>query len=80
METEVAMEPEKEPGICNASYISYACADAPDGIVHEPLSNWLGAMLPKGSKKYPPIPQEWLLAHDISENSELGEVDLPYWV
>ena len=33
----------RHPAPCNASYVSYACANSTDGIVHEPLSNWLGA-------------------------------------
>ena len=73
------IDPAREPGICNSSYISYACAGAENGIVHEPLTNWLGAMLPKGAKEYPPIPQEFLDLHGIAEQPDLGPLDLPYW-
>ncbi|MCJ1262159.1 hypothetical protein MMC22_002029 [Lobaria immixta] len=48
------------PSPCNASYVSFACGDSPDGIVHEPLENWLGALLPEGAKELPPVPKEFL--------------------
>ncbi|MCJ1262778.1 hypothetical protein MMC22_002648 [Lobaria immixta] len=51
------------PSPCNASYVSFACADSTDGIVHEPLQNWLGALLPEDAKEYstpPPVPEGWL--------------------
>ena len=63
----------------NESYVSYACAHARDGIVHEPLTNWLGALLPPGSKEYPPIPQEFLHVHGIRGVPELGSVEGVPW-
>ncbi|MCJ1263452.1 hypothetical protein MMC22_003322 [Lobaria immixta] len=48
------------PSPCNASYVSFACGDSPDGIVHEPPENWLGALLPEGAKGLPPVPKEFL--------------------
>ncbi|MCJ1270828.1 hypothetical protein MMC22_010725 [Lobaria immixta] len=48
------------PSPCNASYVSFACGDSPDGIVHEPRENWLGALLPEGAKELPPVPKEFL--------------------
>ena len=55
------------PSPCNASYVSFACGDSPDGIVHEPPQNWLGALLPKGTKKPPPVPERFLSIHGIEE-------------
>ena len=51
------------PSPCNASYVSFACNDSPDGIVHEPPENWLGALLPKSVKKFPPVPERFLKIH-----------------
>ena len=51
------------PSPCNASYISFACADSTNGIVHEPPQNWLGALLPEGAKVPPPVPEEFLRIH-----------------
>ena len=48
------------PSPCNTSYVSFACGDSPDGIVHEPPENWLGALLPEGAKELPPVPKEFL--------------------
>ncbi|MCJ1268659.1 hypothetical protein MMC22_008547 [Lobaria immixta] len=48
------------PSPCNASYVSFACGDSPDGIVHELPENWLGALLPEGAKELPPVPKEFL--------------------
>ncbi|MCJ1260645.1 hypothetical protein MMC22_000507 [Lobaria immixta] len=48
------------PSPCNASYVSFACSDSPDGIVHEPPQNWLGALVPEGAKELPPVPKEFL--------------------
>ena len=48
------------PSPCNSSYVSFACGDSPDGIVHEPPENWLGALLPEGAKELPPVPKEFL--------------------
>ncbi|MCJ1266060.1 hypothetical protein MMC22_005942 [Lobaria immixta] len=55
------------PSPCNASYISFACSDSPDGIVHEPPQNWLGALLPKGATKFPPVPKRFLSIHGVEE-------------
>ncbi|MCJ1263838.1 hypothetical protein MMC22_003708 [Lobaria immixta] len=55
------------PSPCNASYVSFACGDSPDGIVHEPPQNWLGALLPEGTKKPPPVPERFLSIHGIEE-------------
>ena len=73
------IDPDRVPGVCNETYISYACSNAVDGIVHEPRENWLGAMLPADSKFYPPIPQEFLSIHGIREPPQMGVIDLPYW-
>ncbi|MCJ1263642.1 hypothetical protein MMC22_003512 [Lobaria immixta] len=51
------------PSPCNASYVSFACSDSPDGIVHEPPQNWLGALLPKGVNQPPPVPERFLSIH-----------------
>ncbi|MCJ1264754.1 hypothetical protein MMC22_004629 [Lobaria immixta] len=51
------------PSPCNASYVSFACSDSPDGIVHEPPENWLGALLPKSAEKFPPVPERFLKIH-----------------
>ena len=65
------LDPDRVPGVCNSSYISYACTNASgDGIVHEDLTNWLGALLPVGEMSYPPVPEGFLRAHGIK-----GEVD-----
>lgn len=37
----------RHPPPCNESYVSLACDDSIDGIVHEPLANWLRALLPR---------------------------------
>ena len=73
------VDPDREIGACNSSYVSYACAYAADGIVHEPRANWLGAMLPPGVTEYPPIPQQFLDIHGIKGTPNLGLIDLPYW-
>ncbi|MCJ1268455.1 hypothetical protein MMC22_008343 [Lobaria immixta] len=51
------------PSPCNVSYVSFACSDSPDGIVHEPPENWLGALVPEGAKKIPSVPMEFLRIH-----------------
>ncbi|MCJ1263358.1 hypothetical protein MMC22_003228 [Lobaria immixta] len=51
------------PSPCNASYVSFACSDSPDGIVHEPPQNWLGALVAEGAKKLPPVPENFLKLH-----------------
>ena len=53
------------PSPCNASYISFACADSTNGIVHEPLQNWLGALVPENVKELPPVPEEYLSIHGV---------------
>ncbi|MCJ1268028.1 hypothetical protein MMC22_007914 [Lobaria immixta] len=55
------------PSPCNASYVSFACSDSPDGIVHEPPQNWLGALVPEGAKKLPSVPMEFLRIHGGKE-------------
>ncbi|MCJ1265635.1 hypothetical protein MMC22_005515 [Lobaria immixta] len=55
------------PSPCNASYVSFACSDSKDGIVHEPLQNWLGALLPEDAKELPPVPKEFLRIHHGKE-------------
>ena len=49
------------------------------GIVYESITNWLGAMLAKGAKNYPPISQEFLDIHGIKEKPLLGFVNIPLW-
>ncbi|MCJ1268164.1 hypothetical protein MMC22_008050 [Lobaria immixta] len=60
------------PSPCNVSYVSFACADSTDGIVHEPPQNWLGALLPAGanSKTPPSVPERWLRIHGEEGNSQ----------
>ncbi|MCJ1262569.1 hypothetical protein MMC22_002439 [Lobaria immixta] len=61
------------PSPCNASYVSFACSDSPDGIVHEPPQNWLGALLPEGAKEsgtLPPVPETWLRVHGEEGKSQ----------
>ncbi|MCJ1260601.1 hypothetical protein MMC22_000463 [Lobaria immixta] len=60
------------PSPCNASYISFACGDSKDGIVHEPPQNWLGALLPEGanSKTPPPVPERWLRIHEEGKSQK----------
>ncbi|MCJ1271293.1 hypothetical protein MMC22_011193 [Lobaria immixta] len=55
------------PSPCNASYVSFACGDSPDGIVHEPPQDWLGALLPKGTETPPPVPERFLSIHGIEQ-------------
>ncbi|MCJ1262552.1 hypothetical protein MMC22_002422 [Lobaria immixta] len=55
------------PSPCNASYVSFACADSTDGIVHEPLQNWLGALLPEDETRVPPVPEKFLRIHGRKE-------------
>ncbi|MCJ1260604.1 hypothetical protein MMC22_000466 [Lobaria immixta] len=55
------------PSPCNASYVSFACSDSPDGIVHEPPQNWLGALVPEGAKELPSVPKEFLSIHGGKE-------------
>ena len=53
------------PSPCNASYVSFACADSIDGIVHESPQNWLGALVPENAKELPPVPEEFLRIHGV---------------
>ncbi|MCJ1265302.1 hypothetical protein MMC22_005177 [Lobaria immixta] len=55
------------PSPCNASYVSFACSDSKNGIVHEPPQNWLGALLPENAKELPPVPKEFLRIHHGNE-------------
>ncbi|MCJ1271645.1 hypothetical protein MMC22_011550 [Lobaria immixta] len=55
------------PSPCNASYVSFACSDSKDGIVHEPPQNWLGALVPEGAKELPPVPTAFLRIHGGKE-------------
>ncbi|MCJ1263770.1 hypothetical protein MMC22_003640 [Lobaria immixta] len=48
------------PSPCNVSYVSFACADSTDGIVHEPPQYWLGALLPEDVTDFPPVPEDFL--------------------
>ncbi|MCJ1271924.1 hypothetical protein MMC22_011829 [Lobaria immixta] len=57
------------PSPCNASYISFACSDSPDGIVHEPPQNWLGALIPEGAQTLPPVPEKFLSIHGGKEGN-----------
>ncbi|MCJ1261700.1 hypothetical protein MMC22_001566 [Lobaria immixta] len=59
------------PSPCNASYVSFACGDSVDGIVHEPPQKWLGALLPEDAKEsLPPVPEEFLRIN--RENEDAG--------
>ncbi|MCJ1262298.1 hypothetical protein MMC22_002168 [Lobaria immixta] len=51
------------PSPCNASYVSFACSDSLDGIVHEPPQHWLGALVPEGAETLPPVPEKFLSIH-----------------
>ncbi|MCJ1272152.1 hypothetical protein MMC22_012059 [Lobaria immixta] len=53
------------PSPCNASYVSFGCADSTDGIVHEPPQNWLGALLPEDVTDFPPVPEDFLRIHKL---------------
>ncbi|MCJ1262858.1 hypothetical protein MMC22_002728 [Lobaria immixta] len=63
------------PSPCNASYISFACADSTDGIVHERPQDWLGALLSEGAKAPPPVPEEFLRIHRGEEGKLQVVVD-----
>ena len=59
------------PSPCNVSYVSFACSDSLDGIVHEPPQSWLGALLPEGAEELlPPVPEEFLRTRRL-EKGEL---------
>lgn len=58
------------PAPCNESYVSYACYNSIDGIVNEPLENWLGALLPKNTAEIPPVPKVWLQIHGLEDEME----------
>ena len=55
------------PAPCNASYVSYACANSSDGIVHESLDKWLGALLPENTTELPPVPSAFLRIHGMTD-------------
>lgn len=56
------------PSPCNASYASFACSNSSDGIVHEPLGNLLGALLPGNGTGIPPkVPRAFLSLHGLEE-------------
>ena len=55
------------PAPCNESYISYACANSEDGIVHEPPQYWLGALLPENATELPPAPDAWFRINGLSD-------------
>lgn len=61
------------PSPCNASYVSFACTDSPDGIVHEPPQNWLGALLPENATEIPPVPAEFLRIHKLDAEKIFGQ-------
>ncbi|MCJ1268165.1 hypothetical protein MMC22_008051 [Lobaria immixta] len=63
------------PSPCNSSYVSFACADSTDGIVHEPPQNWLGALLPQGTTKLPPVPKRFLSIHGLESQVAMVAVD-----
>ena len=60
------------PAPCNASYVSYACANSSDGVVHESPEKWLGALLPAQVDKLPPVPAAFLRIHGLKNQSEVG--------
>lgn len=66
------------PAPCNASYVSYACHDSVDGIVHEPPENWLGALLPEGATQIPPVPRLWrkIRGFEDEKGNQRVEVDV----
>ena len=62
------------PSPCNVSYVSFACSDSLDGIVHEPPQMWLGALLPEKAKEsntLPPVPEKWLRIHGREEKLQV---------
>ena len=71
------------PAPCNASYVSLACADSVDGIVHEPPHMWLGALLPSNYTldlldTHPPprVPDEFYQVHDLTRSGDFGYLAL----
>ena len=58
----------KLPSPCNASYVSYACSDFFDGIVHEPPGNWLSALLPEHETIIPPVLERFLEIQKIKDD------------
>ena len=67
------------PAPCNASYVSLACANSSDGIVHEPANMWLGAVLPANfSMDMPPprVPDAFYEAHNLVRAGNNGYLAL----
>ena len=65
------------PSPCNISYVSFACSDSLDGIVHEPPQNWLGALLPEGAEELlPPVPEEFLRIRRLEAELQVAMVDV----
>ena len=65
------------PSPCNVSYVSFACSDSLDGIVHEPPQNWLGALLPEGAEELlPPVPEEFLRIQRLEGELQVAMVDV----
>ncbi|MCJ1268933.1 hypothetical protein MMC22_008821 [Lobaria immixta] len=64
------------PSPCNASYVSFACSDSLDGIVHEPPQNWLGALVPEGAETLPPVPTKFLSINGRKEGPAVDNGDL----
>ena len=64
------------PAPCNSSYVSLACANSTDGIVHEAPNMWLGALLTTGvnATRPPPIPETWLQVHGLEITSSARNV------
>ena len=71
------------PAPCNASYVSLACANSTDGIVHEPPNMWLGALLPAnftldmlGSRPLPRVPDKFYHIHNLIRSGDSGYLAL----
>ena len=64
------------PSPCNASYISFACSDSLDGIVHEPPQNWLGALVPEDAETLPPVPRIFLSINGREEGPAVDKEGL----
>ena len=60
------------PAPCNESYVSYACANSSNGIVHEPKENWLGALMPINVTARPSIPSAWLELNGYSVEDQIN--------
>ena len=71
------------PAPCNASYVSLACANSTDGIVHEPPNMWLGALLPSNftldmlyTQPPPRVPDEFYQVHSLIRSGDAGYLAL----